>query len=123
MTARPNRTSGGLQNVNDPCEQWVSAVPRPVGGSRNVSVVEATEGNDDDGRLEVFVEPFEEANPGAHVTDAVAAIEAHGIDVDLGALASIAEGPLDDLIAGASEALRVAFERGATAVQLRIERS
>ena len=72
-------------------------------------------------RLELFVEPFEEANPGPHVTEAVAVIEHHGIEVDMGALASVAEGQLDDLIAGAADALRTAFARGATAVQLRIE--
>ena len=39
----------------------------------------------------------------------------------MGALATIAEGQLDDLVAGAVDALRAAFDRGATAVQLRVE--
>jgi len=69
----------------------------------------------------MFVEPFEEARPGLHVTEAVAAIQRHGIEVDMGALATIAEGQLDDLVAGAVDALRAAFDRGATAVQLRVE--
>jgi len=74
------------------------------------------------GRLEFFVEPFEEARPGPHVAAAVAAMEATGLHVDLGALASTADGPVDDLVDAAVAMLRATFANGATAVQLRIER-
>ncbi|MEL6892393.1 MAG: thiamine-binding protein [Actinomycetota bacterium] len=83
---------------------------------------ESTESTDE-ARLEVFVEPFAEARPGPHVTAAVAAIEAAGLEVDLGALATTADGPLDDLVDAAGATLRAAFANGATAIQLRIERT
>lgn len=74
-------------------------------------------------RLEVFVEPFVEAQPGPHVAAAVEAIESAGLPVDLGALATTAEGPVDDLVEAAAALLRATFERGASSVQLRIERT
>lgn len=105
-----------------------------------VAVVHASEGGDEpsadrsggrpsetgragDARLEVFVEPFEEAKPGPHVAAAVEALETAGIEVDLGALATTADGSVDELVAAAAELLRATFEHGATAVQLRIERT
>ncbi len=74
-------------------------------------------------RLEAFVEPFEEAQPGPHVVAAVEAMEAVGVEVDLGALATTVDGTVDDLVAAASAMLHATFEQGATAVQLRIERT
>ncbi len=74
-------------------------------------------------RVELFVEPFEEAHPGPHVTAAVEALEGVGLEVDLGALATTAEGSVDDVVTAAAAMLRATFEHGATAVQLRIERS
>ena len=73
-------------------------------------------------RLEVFVEPFEEANPGPHVTAAVDAIAAVGLAADLGALATTAEGSVEQVVEAAAAMLRASFEQGASAVQLRIER-
>lgn len=73
-------------------------------------------------QLEMFVEPFVEAQPGPHVIAALDAFANGGVEHDLGALATTADGPIDDLVAAACEALRAAFAHGATAVQLRIER-
>ncbi|MEM1332088.1 MAG: thiamine-binding protein [Actinomycetota bacterium] len=74
-------------------------------------------------RLEVFVEPFEEGQPGPHVGAVLDALRAHGVDTDLGALATTADGDLDQLVESVGDVVRAAFAEGASALQLRLERS
>ena len=74
-------------------------------------------------RLEVLVEPFRENQPGPHVIAAVAAIDAAGLRSDMGPFATTAEGDLDQAIAAMADLVRAAFDNGADAVQLRIERT
>lgn len=73
--------------------------------------------------IEVFVEPFKENDPGPHVRASVDAISAAGLEPDMGPFATSASGELGDILRAADEVLRQSFESGATAVQLRIEKS
>jgi uncharacterized protein YqgV (UPF0045/DUF77 family) len=75
-----------------------------------------------DTHLEVLVEPFRENAPGEHVTAAVEAMRAAGLDADMGPFATTAEGDLDTVLEAATALLRASFDTGATAIQLRIER-
>lgn len=74
-------------------------------------------------RVEVFVEPFRENDPGPHVTAAVAALEAAGLATDMGPFATIATGDLDDVAEAVSELLSRSFDAGAEAIQVRVERT
>ena len=72
--------------------------------------------------MEFLVEPFRENDPGPHVVAAVDAATAAGLEVEMGPFATSASGPLEAVLAGAAAVQRVAFEAGATAVQLQIHR-
>ncbi|MGA9276785.1 thiamine-binding protein [Ilumatobacter sp.] len=73
-------------------------------------------------RVEVFVEPFRENDPGPHVTAAVSALEDAELSTDMGPFATVATGELDDVIGAVTVLLRSSFAAGADAIQLRIER-
>ena len=73
-------------------------------------------------RLELLVEPFRENQPGPHVIEAISAVDATGMVTDMGPFASTASGTLEQAIAAATALVRAAFDNGADAVQLRIER-
>lgn len=79
--------------------------------------------SDGNARLEVFVEPFKENDPGPHVTAAIAALDAAGLESDMGPFATTTDGDLDQVIAAASALLRAGFDAGAEAIQLRVERT
>jgi len=74
-------------------------------------------------RVEVFVEPFHENAPGAHVTAAVTALESAGLTTEMGPFATVAEGPLDQVIGAVTEMLQASFDSDADAIQVRIERT
>jgi len=74
-------------------------------------------------RLEVLVEPFRENDPGPHVTAAIDALSAAGLDPDMGPFATTADGDLDVVMAAAAALVRAGFDAGADAIQLRIERA
>ncbi len=74
------------------------------------------------GVLEILVEPFREADPGPHVLAVVDHLRGLGLAVDMGPFATTAEGELDALTAAAGTVGAIAFEHGATGVQIRIER-
>lgn len=74
------------------------------------------------GRIEVLVEPFKEDNPGPHVMAVVDVLKGAGLGVEMGPFATIAEGPLDDLVAIMHTLVASGFEAGATSIQARIER-
>ena len=74
-------------------------------------------------RLEVLVEPFRENDPGLHVTAAIDAIAATGMEPDMGPFATTAEGDLDQAMAAITALVRAGFEHGADAIQVRIERT
>lgn len=69
-------------------------------------------------RVEFTIEPFREGQPGRHVTEAVDAIRALGLDVEVGPFGSsctVADDRVGD-IAGAI--VRAAIEHGATHVNV-----
>jgi uncharacterized protein YqgV (UPF0045/DUF77 family) len=74
-------------------------------------------------RLEVFVEPLKENDPGPHVTAVIEALEAEGLVVDMGPFATTAEGDLERIIAAGATLIGAGFAAGADAIQLRIERT
>ncbi len=74
-------------------------------------------------RIEVLVEPFKESDPGPHVSAAVAALDAAGLDPEMGPFATTAEGELDEVLAAAAALLRQSFDAGASAIQMRVERA
>lgn len=73
--------------------------------------------------LEVLVEPFRENDPGPHVTAAIDALSAAGLQPDMGPFATTADGDLEAVIAATSALVRAGFDNGADAIQLRIERA
>ena len=73
--------------------------------------------------LEVLVEPFRENDPGPHVTAAIDALSAAGLQPDMGPFATTADGDLESVMAAAAALVRAGFDNGADAIQLRIERS
>lgn len=73
-------------------------------------------------RVEVFVEPFRENDPGPHVTAAVKALEDADLSTDMGPFATVATGDLDRVIGAVADLLRTSFDAGADSIQLRIER-
>jgi ribose/xylose/arabinose/galactoside ABC-type transport system permease subunit len=69
-------------------------------------------------RLEFIVEPFVEGRPGAHVTEAVAALAAMGVEVDFGALSSSCVVAAERMPEVVATLMRVAFANGATRVNI-----
>ncbi|CAB5060059.1 unannotated protein [freshwater metagenome] len=72
--------------------------------------------------VEFTIEPFVEGDPGAHVTAAVAAVEAHGIAVDFGPFGSLFSVDDKNLPIVIGDLLRVAYENGATFVNIAVSR-
>ena len=68
------------------------------------------------------MQPFKENDPGPHVTAAVDALSAVGLDPDMGPFATTAEGELDVIVDTVATMLRAAFANGATSVQLHLAR-
>ena len=73
-------------------------------------------------RVELTIEPFVEGQPGPHVLAAVAAVEAHGINVEFGPFAT--EFDADEHIAAiaVSDLVSDAYAHGATHVTLHMEK-
>lgn len=78
--------------------------------------------HDGEALVELLVEPFRENEPGPHVTAAIDALAAAGMDPDMGPFATTARGDVDQAIEAVAAALRAGFDNGADAIQLRIER-
>jgi uncharacterized protein YqgV (UPF0045/DUF77 family) len=72
--------------------------------------------------VEFTIEPFVEGQPGPHVLAAVAAVEAHGINVEFGPFAT--EFDADEQIAAiaVSDLVRDAYAHGATHVTVHMEK-
>ncbi|HVR32675.1 MAG TPA: helix-turn-helix domain-containing protein [Acidimicrobiia bacterium] len=69
-------------------------------------------------RLEFFVEPFAEGRPGPHVRAAIAAVEAHGLSVDVGAFGTITTGAAAVVAEAVGDLVRAALESGADRVSV-----
>jgi uncharacterized protein YqgV (UPF0045/DUF77 family) len=74
------------------------------------------------GHLEVLVEPFTENAPGAHVLAVIESFAAAGLGPDMGPFATTIDADLAAIIDRLGEAVTVGFDRGASAIQIRIER-
>lgn len=74
---------------------------------------------------EFLVEPFAEGEPGPHVQAAVEAFTDAGLDVDLGAFASLAEGEVGAVADALAAMIRQSIGAGATRlrIQVGVERS
>ena len=72
--------------------------------------------------VEFTIEPFVEGDPGAHVTAAVAAVEAHGIAVDFGPFGSLFTAEEETLPMIVADLLKVAYSNGATFVNISVSR-
>ena len=72
--------------------------------------------------VEFTVEPFVEGQPGPHVTNAVAAVEQHGVKVDFGPFGSpftATEAVTPTVVA---DMMRAAYAHGATFVSVSVAR-
>lgn len=71
-------------------------------------------------RIEVLVQPFRENEPGPHVTAAVDALSAAGLNPDMGPFATSAEGDVETVVETVATMLQAAFANGATSVHLQV---
>ncbi|MBA3399279.1 MAG: hypothetical protein H0U01_04905 [Acidimicrobiia bacterium] len=71
--------------------------------------------------VEFLIEPFTEGQPGAHVTSAIAAVEAAGGVVDFGALSSTCRADASEMPVIVAALLTAAFANGASGVRLSVE--
>ncbi|MEO6570221.1 MAG: hypothetical protein ABIO83_01610 [Ilumatobacteraceae bacterium] len=71
-------------------------------------------------RVEFTIEPFVEGHPGPHVTESVIAVEALGVEVEIGPFGSscLVEQHRSDTVVAA--VVRTAFDHGATFVNLAV---
>jgi uncharacterized protein YqgV (UPF0045/DUF77 family) len=71
-------------------------------------------------RLEFFVEPFIEGQPGPHVAAAVKAVESTGLAVEVGPFGSVASGEGELVLEAARELLRESLQAGASRISLQL---
>lgn len=69
---------------------------------------------------EFTIEPFEEGNPGPHVTEALAAVEKTGLEVNMGPFGTSVEGTSRDVLEAVGAALAACLSEGATRVTVTI---
>lgn len=71
--------------------------------------------------VEFTIEPFEEGEPPLRVTQAVAAIEALGISVEIGVFGSSFSAPADQVGSALHALMTAAYAHGATHVTIHTE--
>lgn len=72
-------------------------------------------------RAEFTVEPFVDAEPGAHVQAAIQAVRALGLEPDVGPFATVVTGEADAVTAAIEAMLQAARLAGADRVSLQID--
>ena len=72
--------------------------------------------------IEFTIEPFVEGQPGPHVTQAVAAVEHHGIIVEFGPFGSTFTVNDNQMPAVVADMMRAAYANGATFVSVSVAR-
>jgi len=72
--------------------------------------------------IEFTIEPFVEGQPGPHVTQAVAAVEHHGIIVEFGPFGSTFTVNGDQMPVVVADMMRAAYANGATFVSVSVAR-
>lgn len=70
--------------------------------------------------IDFTIEPFVEGQPGAHVTEPIAALAEIGIDAEFGAFGSSCEADSDMVPDIVATVLRSAFSNGATRVNVEV---
>jgi uncharacterized protein YqgV (UPF0045/DUF77 family) len=70
--------------------------------------------------VEFTIEPFDEGRPGPHVTKAIEAAEATGVDVVVGPFGTAIEGTPGQIVAAVGAALEAALAEGATMVSVTV---
>ncbi len=70
--------------------------------------------------VEFLVEPFNEGEPGDHVQSGIEALQAHGLDVELGPFASVAAGDPDVVATAVGDLIKAALGRGATSLRIHV---
>lgn len=73
--------------------------------------------------LEFTIEPFVPAQPGPHVTAAIDAARALGLEVTVGPFGTTAAGVHDAVLTAADRIIREALDHGASRVSLQIVRN
>ncbi|HZQ56443.1 MAG TPA: thiamine-binding protein [Acidimicrobiales bacterium] len=74
-------------------------------------------------RLEYTVEPFVEGAPGPHVTAALEAASAAGLDVEFGPFGTTVAGAEADVLSAGDRIVRAAIGAGASRVSLQVVRA
>ena len=69
---------------------------------------------------EFTIEPFEEGNPGSHVTEALAAVEKAGLSVNMGPFGTTVEGTTGEVSRAIEAALEASLAEGATRVTVTV---
>ena len=80
-------------------------------------------GSQPDNRIciaEFTIEPFEEGNPGSHVTEALSAVEATGLEVNMGPFGNTVEGSIGDVTRALEAALEASLSEGASRVTVTV---
>ncbi len=72
--------------------------------------------------VEFTIEPFVEGQPGPHVTQAVAAVEQHGVKVDFGPFGSMFTATEASMPTIVADMMRAAYSHGATFVSVNVAR-
>jgi uncharacterized protein YqgV (UPF0045/DUF77 family) len=72
--------------------------------------------------VEFTVEPFVEGRPGPHVTEAVAAVEKHGITVDFGPFGTVFTVAAGELGRVVGDLMSAAYAHGATIVNVTVSK-
>jgi uncharacterized protein YqgV (UPF0045/DUF77 family) len=70
--------------------------------------------------LEFLVEPFKEGQPGSHVTAALEAVDAAGLEVDMGAFATSTNGEITVVARAVHDLILAAMSEGASRLQIQV---
>lgn len=69
---------------------------------------------------EFLIEPFNEGDPGEHVSAAIDAFDRRGLKVEMGPFASVAAGDPDAIAEAVADMIRQSMAAGATSIRLHI---
>jgi len=72
---------------------------------------------------EFTIEPFDEGNPGRHVTEALSAVEATGLSVNMGPFGTSIDGTTEEVSEAVHAALAASLAEGATRVTVTVTKT
>ena len=73
-----------------------------------------------DVELEFLVEPFKEGDPGPHVTAALEAVRSTGLQTEMGAFATTAQGDATTVATAVHDLILAAVNEGASRLQIQV---